>query len=360
MAVGRAPWLAPGVGLWPCGGARLAAVSIGRRPTIDPSRKCKCRQMLAATAKAWATASGRQYPIPDTNTGTTCLSPAASGARARARKQSPPEAAKGRCARRCNPARFSSFCVLCLVRSRLPLRGPCQVFRLRKGVFIKPQAALQSFPCPQAENLALWSHGRRERTRHHEKEKEESRGIATQTTNRRGSQTRPLFEYQHPGPDGPNERKKSMTNKSANSPLDLEGDLDGRTLFVMAEVAGLWVRLLVIHSTEDEKELELLRTHNLGVFHGADGLYLDFTAGSSTFPDRRDQEAGMVFYVMPPIQATNSPAVAALLEAFAKLGDSERCNDSDVRHVVVVRLVTSVMAWALDWEQKRSKKVLTA
>lgn len=128
----------------------------------------------------------------------------------------------------------------------------------------------------------------------------------------------------------------------------------------MAEVAGLWVRLLVIHSTEDEKELELLRTHKLGVFRGADGLYLDFTAGSSTFPDRRDQEAGMVFYVMPPVQATNSPAVAALLEAFAKLGDSERCNDSDVRHVVVVRLATSVMAWALDWEQKRSKKVLTA
>ena len=40
-----------------------------------------------------------------------------------------------------------------------PLRGPCQVFSLLQGVFIKPHAALQSFPSPQAENPALWSHG---------------------------------------------------------------------------------------------------------------------------------------------------------------------------------------------------------
>lgn len=128
----------------------------------------------------------------------------------------------------------------------------------------------------------------------------------------------------------------------------------------MAEVAGLWVRLLVIHATDDEKELELLRNHNLGVFHGNDGLYLDFTAGNANGPDELDQEAGMVFYVMPPVRATNSPAVTALLEAFEKLGDSELCNNSDVRHVVVTRLATSVMAWALDWEEQRSKKALSA
>lgn len=56
-----------------------------------------------------------------------------------------------------------------------PLRGPCHLFRLRKGVFIKPQASLQSFPFPQPENPALWSHG------------EELRGTVQQRTSCTGS-----------------------------------------------------------------------------------------------------------------------------------------------------------------------------
>jgi len=89
-----------------------------------------------------------------------------------------------------------------------PLRGPCQVFSPLQGVFIKPHAALQSFPSPQSENPALWSHG------------EELRGTvqarATYTGNRQqlsGSKSR-----------GPvrNKERQIMATKHARSDQEMQ------------------------------------------------------------------------------------------------------------------------------------------
>ena len=176
--------------------------------------------------------------------------------------------------------------------------------------------------------------------------------------------------------------------------LDLRGQLDGRTLFVMSQVAGLWAELRWLYETAEADEFQrLLRSHNLGVFHQQGvGLHLNFTEGSANHPAEADRAAGCVFYMVPPVHdlfmdtATvaqlkawaNSHGLDQHLAAIERFGEEdlaqvrealladlsavrlirwEVCQgmrkSGDIRDVVTVRLATEVMAWALDWEEQR-------
>lgn len=176
--------------------------------------------------------------------------------------------------------------------------------------------------------------------------------------------------------------------------LDLRGQLDGRTLFVMSQVAGLWAELLLLYETAEADEFQgLLRSHNLGVFHRQGvGLYLNFTVGSASHPAKADYAAGCVFYMAPPVHdlfmdtATvaqlkawaNSHGLDQLLAAIERFGekDVEQAREElladlsavrlirwevsrgmrksgEVRDFVTVRMATEAMVWALDWEEQR-------
>ena len=179
--------------------------------------------------------------------------------------------------------------------------------------------------------------------------------------------------------------------------LDLGGQLDGRTLFVMSQVAGLWAELLFVYETADADDLkELIRRHNLGVFHQPrTGLHVDFSAGSADEPSNSDQVHGLVFYLVPPVHDLfMGTATMASIRAWAKshglepllkelagldrdavelardalladlaavrliryeISNSLR-KSQEVRDLVTVRMATDAMAWTFEWEARRARE----
>lgn len=167
---GHVPALGAGAGSGPSGGARQWRSPAARRLTIPHAggRPGGHPPRLRLTPWQGMHGAGRHA-----ESGQNSLVPPGGGPRRWRGVSGRPAAAEGRSPR-------GVFCPSGAVASTVPqisppLRGPCHLFRLRKGVFIKPQASLQSFPFPQPENPALWSHG------------EELRGTVQQRTSCTGS-----------------------------------------------------------------------------------------------------------------------------------------------------------------------------